>query len=173
MGERAQLCDGFLQIAADLVDHRLGVGGVVDDGILCQAQFDGQRYQMLLCAIVQVAFELATLGVAGRDDAGARVTQLDVARLELLERCLQRRVELHVVQRQANLAGQLWNDAVAEAAAATLAAEFSPIGDMRASADYRRTVLGNLLRRFRIETRATLAGSPVITRIEQVTQAAD
>ena len=30
--------------------------------------------------------------------------------------------------------------------------EFSPISDMRASADYRRQVLGNLLQRFWLET---------------------
>ncbi len=70
---------------------------------------------------------------------------------------------------EATLSGQPWNDATTEAAAVALQAEFAPIGDMRASAAYRRTVLGNLLRRFRIET----SGAPVITRIEQVMQAAD
>jgi len=74
---------------------------------------------------------------------------------------------------EALLAGKNWDDALAEAAAAALAAEFSPIGDMRASAHYRRTVLGNLLRRFRIETRLAPAGSTVFTRVEQVMQAAD
>jgi len=74
---------------------------------------------------------------------------------------------------EALLAGKVWDDAIAEAAAAALAAEFSPIGDMRASAHYRRTVLGNLLRRFRIETRLAPAGSTVFTRVEQVMQAAD
>jgi xanthine dehydrogenase iron-sulfur cluster and FAD-binding subunit A len=40
---------------------------------------------------------------------------------------------------------------------------------MRASAAYRRTVLGNLLRRFRIET----SSAATVTRIEHVTLAAD
>jgi xanthine dehydrogenase small subunit len=48
---------------------------------------------------------------------------------------------------EACLAGQLWRRDVVEAAAATLAAEFTPIDDLRASAAYRREVLGNLLRR--------------------------
>ena len=60
---------GVLQVAADLVDHRLRVGRVVDDGVLGQAQLDGERDQVLLGAVVQVAFELAPLGVAGGDDA--------------------------------------------------------------------------------------------------------
>jgi xanthine dehydrogenase small subunit len=70
---------------------------------------------------------------------------------------------------EALLSGKHWDDATAEAAAVTLQAEFAPIGDMRASAAYRRMVLGNLLRRLRIET----SGSAVVTRIEQVTLAAD
>jgi xanthine dehydrogenase small subunit len=39
-----------------------------------------------------------------------------------------------------------------DAAVRVLAGEFTPIGDMRASAAYRRAVLPNLLRRFRLET---------------------
>ncbi|MEP7328914.1 MAG: xanthine dehydrogenase small subunit [Betaproteobacteria bacterium] len=70
---------------------------------------------------------------------------------------------------EASLAGQRWNDTNAEAAADKLSSEFAPIGDMRASAHYRRTVLGNLLRRFRLET----SGAPLTTRIAQVTLAAD
>ena len=65
---------------------------------------------------------------------------------------------------EAMLVGHPWDDATAEAAALSLAAEFAPIGDMRASANYRRTVLGNLLRRFRLET----SGAAPTTRVEQV-----
>jgi xanthine dehydrogenase small subunit len=50
-------------------------------------------------------------------------------------------------QTEAALRGQPWNADTVMAAAAVLRAEFQPISDMRASADYRRAVLGNLLRR--------------------------
>jgi len=39
----------------------------------------------------------------------------------------------------------------------TLHAEFSPISDMRASSDYRREVLGNLLLRFWLESQGQTA----------------
>jgi xanthine dehydrogenase small subunit len=50
------------------------------------------------------------------------------------------------------LAGAAWTPATAEHAASVLAGEFTPIDDMRASAGYRRAVLGNLLRRLFHET---------------------
>jgi xanthine dehydrogenase small subunit len=53
---------------------------------------------------------------------------------------------------EAVLAGQPWNDATVDAAVRTLANEFTPIDDMRASAAYRRAALANLMRRFRLET---------------------
>jgi xanthine dehydrogenase small subunit len=54
-------------------------------------------------------------------------------------------------QTEAALRGQPWNADTVMAAAAVLRAEFQPISDMRASADYRRAVLGNLLRRLWLE----------------------
>lgn len=65
---------------------------------------------------------------------------------------------------EAALAGRAWDDATADAAARVLAAEFTPIDDMRASAAFRRTVLANLLRRFRMET----GGFAMPTRVAQV-----
>ena len=53
------------------------------------------------------------------------------------------------------LAGSPWNADTAERAASALTNEFTPIDDMRASAGYRRIVLGNLLRRFFHETSGT------------------
>ena len=50
------------------------------------------------------------------------------------------------------LTGRRWDGAAVERAAQALAGEFTPIDDMRASAGYRRIVLGNLLRRFWLET---------------------
>ena len=56
-------------------------------------------------------------------------------------------VPARAIQTEAALAGKPATKAVFDAAATVLAAEFEPISDMRASSAYRRTVLGNLLRR--------------------------
>jgi xanthine dehydrogenase small subunit len=45
-----------------------------------------------------------------------------------------------------------WSQATIDAARKVLRAEFQPIADMRASAQYRSEVLGNLLQRFRLES---------------------
>ena len=45
------------------------------------------------------------------------------------------------------LLGQPWSEATLEAAAATLAQDFSPLSDARGSAAYRLAVAANLLRR--------------------------
>jgi xanthine dehydrogenase small subunit len=63
---------------------------------------------------------------------------------------------------EALVAGRQWDEAAAEAAAAVLYSEFTPLDDMRASAAYRRTVLANLLRRFHLET----AGACALTRVD-------
>ncbi|MBL8389008.1 MAG: xanthine dehydrogenase small subunit [Hydrogenophaga sp.] len=55
-------------------------------------------------------------------------------------------------QTEAALAGQPWTEDTVMHAMETLRAEFQPISDMRASASYRQTVLGNLLRRFWLES---------------------
>jgi xanthine dehydrogenase small subunit len=53
---------------------------------------------------------------------------------------------------EAALIGRAWDDAAVVDAIAALASDFTPLSDMRASAGYRLTVAGNLLRRFLIET---------------------
>lgn len=58
---------------------------------------------------------------------------------------------------EAALLGQAWNEDTVMAATAALRAEFQPISDMRASATYRQTVLGNLLRRFWLESQGQQA----------------
>ncbi|MDO8903086.1 xanthine dehydrogenase small subunit [Hydrogenophaga sp.] len=55
-------------------------------------------------------------------------------------------------QTEAALLGQPWTADTVMAATATLRAEFKPISDMRASAHYRQTVLGNLLQRYWLES---------------------
>lgn len=52
---------------------------------------------------------------------------------------------------EAALTGRSWNADTLEQAVAALAEDFSPISDMRASANYRLVVAGNLLRRFFLE----------------------
>jgi xanthine dehydrogenase small subunit len=58
-------------------------------------------------------------------------------------------------QTEAALQGQPWTQATVARAADTLRNEFAPLSDMRASADYRRTVLGNLLQRVWLESQGT------------------
>jgi xanthine dehydrogenase small subunit len=53
---------------------------------------------------------------------------------------------------EAALIGQPWNEATLQAAQAAIAQEFSPLSDLRASADYRRQILGQLLRRAWLES---------------------
>ncbi|WP_324133357.1 xanthine dehydrogenase small subunit [Bosea sp. (in: a-proteobacteria)] len=53
---------------------------------------------------------------------------------------------------EAALTGRAWDEAAVDVAIAALASDFTPLSDMRASAGYRLTVAGNLLRRFLIET---------------------
>ena len=55
-------------------------------------------------------------------------------------------------QTEAALLGLPWTADTVMAATAALRAEFQPISDMRASAAYRHTVLGNLLQRFWLES---------------------
>lgn len=54
---------------------------------------------------------------------------------------------------EAALAGQPWSEATVRAAMAALDADYAPLTDLRASADYRRRVARNLLWRFWLETR--------------------
>ena len=59
---------------------------------------------------------------------------------------------VRAVQTEAALTGQPWTAATVQRAITTLRAEFSPISDMRASSNYRREVLGNLLQRYWFES---------------------
>ncbi|KAF1022262.1 MAG: 6-hydroxypseudooxynicotine dehydrogenase complex subunit beta [Paracidovorax wautersii] len=61
---------------------------------------------------------------------------------------------VRATQTEAALAGQPWSETTVHAAMQTLRGEFQPISDMRASAAYRQAVLGNLLRRFWLESQA-------------------
>ncbi|MDE2397790.1 MAG: xanthine dehydrogenase small subunit, partial [Burkholderiales bacterium] len=66
---------------------------------------------------------------------------------------------------EAALVGQAWNEVTLVAAQAALAQDFEPLTDMRASADYRRRVAQNLLRRFWLETRPDDPLAPAATSV--------
>ena len=51
--------------------------------------------------------------------------------------------------------GQPWSEATVQAAMQALAGDFTPLSDLRASADYRRQVAQGLLKRLWLETRTT------------------
>jgi xanthine dehydrogenase small subunit len=59
-------------------------------------------------------------------------------------------------QTEAALRGQPWTQATVHLAIQVLRAEFTPLSDMRASAAYRSTVLGNLLQRYWLESQGTV-----------------
>ena len=54
---------------------------------------------------------------------------------------------------EAALVGQRWDEPALRAAQAALAADFTPLSDLRAGAGYRMQVAQNLLERFWLETR--------------------
>ena len=118
-------------------------------GTLVRAYKVSKRYDQDISAV----FACLALVVAGGRIAAARIGCGGVAA-----------TPKRAAATEAALAGRAWDDATADAAARVLAAEFAPIDDMRASAAYRRTVLANLLRRFRMET----GGAATPTRVEQV-----
>jgi xanthine dehydrogenase small subunit len=72
-------------------------------------------------------------------------------------------------QTEAALLGQPWNADTVMTAAAALRAEFQPISDMRASAAYRHTVLGNLLQRFWLESQGQRAINLESVGLEELT----
>ena len=67
---------------------------------------------------------------------------------------------------EAMLVGRPWSRALAEAAGDTLATEFTPIDDARASSHYRAEVLGNLVRRLWIESSGAPQGPARIEAVE-------
>jgi xanthine dehydrogenase small subunit len=66
---------------------------------------------------------------------------------------------------EAALTGRPWSEAAVEAALNAYAEDFTPLTDMRASAEYRALIARNLLRRFYLETTGTKA--PLIVTRER------
>ena len=81
-GELAELGEGGLRLGRGLVEAELrGRVEVVAEARPCQAQRERQRYETLLGAVVEVAFDPLSLGVPGRDDPRPR--RLDLVELGL------------------------------------------------------------------------------------------
>ena len=59
---------------------------------------------------------------------------------------------VRAIKTEASLIGQPWNEATLQAAQTAIQQEFSPLSDLRASADYRRQILGQLLQRAWLES---------------------
>jgi xanthine dehydrogenase small subunit len=72
---------------------------------------------------------------------------------------------------EAAVLGKPWSEAAAQAAAAALDTDFSPLTDHRAGADYRRQVARALLRRFWLETRTHDAMAPASVSVWATTEA--
>jgi xanthine dehydrogenase small subunit len=70
---------------------------------------------------------------------------------------------VRALQTEAALRGKVWNEATLEQAQTAIRQEFSPLDDLRASAAYRRNLLGQLLRRAWLES----TGSTVV-RLEDL-----
>ena len=101
-----------LRVAAELLQQRVACGRVGTGQLAREAQVRAQRDQLLLSAVVEIALDPPPLGVRGRDDAGPRGPELLGLAPELVERGLQLRVEPDVAQGEADLPGELGENAV-------------------------------------------------------------
>jgi xanthine dehydrogenase small subunit len=68
------------------------------------------------------------------------------------------------------LRGEPWNEFTLVTAGQKLAADFTPLSDMRASADYRGRVTANLLHRFYLETRSNEPLAPTAVNVFAVNE---
>jgi len=122
---------------------------VREDKLLLRAYKVSKRYDQDISAV----FACFALQVDAGVVAGARIGCGGVAP-----------VPKRATATETVIVGKPWNEATVDAAVRELGREFSPIDDMRATAAYRRAALGNLLRRFWLETSAP----QVRTRIENL-----
>jgi len=61
----------MVEIVGELVQHPLCLAGVLRRQLLRQSQLDRHRDQVLLSAVMEIAFDALPLGIGGRDDAGS------------------------------------------------------------------------------------------------------
>ena len=72
---------------------------------------------------------------------------------------------VRAVKTEAALVGKAWSEASLASAAQVLRQEFTPISDMRASSDYRTTVLGNLLTRYWLQSQAVRSQTRLVASL--------
>ncbi len=100
--------------------------------------------------------------VLGLDDAG-KVAHIRIAFGGMAA------IPARATQCEAALLGQVWEQSTIDVARAKLAEDFSPLSDMRASADYRQRVAQNLLQRFYLQTQNEGTEMPLqLTDLQQV-----
>ncbi len=107
MRELAELGERRLRIAAQLLEQRRERLPIAVDELTREPELHGERYEVLLGTVVEIALDLAPRLVRRRNDARARSPQLLVRDAEVVERRLQRGVERRVVQRDRDLAGEV------------------------------------------------------------------
>ena len=96
---------------------------------------------------------------------GAYALELDGGRVRDIRICYggMAAVPKRAVRCEQALIGQSWSDGAVGRAMQALDADFKPLGDMRASADYRMLVAKNLLRKFWMETTNPGVGIDVVS----------
>ena len=107
MRELAQLGECRLHVTPQLFEQRRDRCRIAFDELAREAELHGERDEVLLRAVVQVAFDLTPRLVGGHDDAGTRCAQFFVRDAQVVERRLERGVERRVVQGERDLARQL------------------------------------------------------------------
>jgi hypothetical protein len=107
VGQFAQFADRGLDVAAELLEQLQHQLGVLLGDLPGQAELHRERHQMLLGAVVQVAFDRPARIIRRRDHPQPGRLQLGVALSQFVERFLQRGVQPDVVQGQAELPGQV------------------------------------------------------------------
>ena len=74
-GQLAQLLQSVRELLGGLGEQPVGLGGVVADTCLREAEDEGKRDQPLLGTVVEVALEPPALVVGGLDDAPAPASE--------------------------------------------------------------------------------------------------
>jgi xanthine dehydrogenase small subunit len=118
------------------------------EGVWLPVPQDGTR---LRCHKVSKRFDQDITAVLGCFDIAVEEGMVHSARLAYGGMA---GVPKRATQAEAALIGQPWTEATVRAAMAAMERDFTPLTDMRASADYRMKVAQNLLMRHFIETTA-------------------